>query len=45
VTNDTLALHEPYSADAAAAVEPRSEKPRSVRKARPALDTGQGSLF
>jgi hypothetical protein len=45
VTNDALALHEPYSADAAAAVEPRSEKPRSVRKARPALDTGQGSLF
>jgi len=45
VANDGPVLHEPYSADAAVAVEPASEKPRSVRRARPALDTGQGSLF
>jgi putative SOS response-associated peptidase YedK len=45
VANDAPALHEPYSADAAAAGEPPSEKPRPGRKTRPALDTGQGSLF
>jgi len=45
VANDGPVLNEPYSADAAVAVEPASEKPRSVRRARPALDTGQGSLF
>jgi hypothetical protein len=45
VTNDAPALHEPYSADAAVVGEPPSEKPRPGRKTRPALDTGQGSLF
>jgi hypothetical protein len=42
VANDAPALLEPYSADLA---EPSAEKPRPARKARPALDTGQGSLF
>jgi len=42
VANDAPALLEPYSADTA---EPPAEKPRAVRKTRPALDTGQGSLF
>ena len=42
VANDAPALHEPYSAGLA---ESPVEKPRPVRKTRPALDTGQGSLF
>jgi putative SOS response-associated peptidase YedK len=42
VANDSPALHEPYSADAA---EPPAQKPTSVPKTRQPVDTGQGSLF
>ncbi len=42
VANDSAVLLEPYSADEA---EPSAEKPRPARKARQAVDPGQGSLF
>jgi putative SOS response-associated peptidase YedK len=42
VANDSAALHEAYSADAA---EPAPERPKPVRKARQTADSGQGSLF
>jgi hypothetical protein len=42
VANDSPALHEPCSADAA---EPPAEQPKPVRKTRAPVDTGQGSLF
>ena len=41
VTNDSPALHESYSADAA---EP-AEKPKPAVRKRHGVDTGQGSLF
>ena len=42
VANDSAALLEPYSAEAAT---PPVDQPKPVRRARQAVDTGQGSLF
>jgi hypothetical protein len=42
VANDAPALLEPYSAEAAA---PLADQPKSVRRPRQVVDTGQGSLF
>ena len=42
VANDSAALHEPYSADAAV---PPAEKAKPASRKRQPVDTGQGSLF
>ena len=42
VANDAPVLLEPYSAEAET---PPAEQPKPVRRARQAVDTGQGSLF
>jgi putative SOS response-associated peptidase YedK len=42
VANDSAALLEPYSAEAAT---PPADQPKPIRRPKQAVDTGQGSLF